>query len=173
MKIHRTFIALLLALAGTVAWAQWQWLDNQGRKVFSDRAPPPEVPEKNILKRPGASKASADAPAATVGEPVSPAAAAAPMVAASGPKGSGVDPDLEAKRKQAADAESAKRRAEEERLAKARIESCARAKQTKAAIESGVRMSQTTATGEREFMDEAARAAELKRMQAVIASDCK
>lgn len=162
-------MALLLAVASSTALAQWQWLDKDGRKVYSDRAPPPEVPEKSILKRPGGPKTSPDAQAAATPEP----AAAAPLLPASGPKGAGIDKELEAKRKQAADAEAAKRKAEEERLAKVKVENCARAKQAKTTIESGVRMSQTNAAGEREFMDEAARAAELKRIQGVIAADCK
>ncbi|MES2052695.1 MAG: DUF4124 domain-containing protein, partial [Pseudomonadota bacterium] len=42
---------LVLALAGAsfslTALAQWQWLDKDGRKVFSDRSPPAEVQEKD------------------------------------------------------------------------------------------------------------------------------
>ncbi len=169
MKIHRAFIVLLLAIASSAAWAQWQWLDKDGRRVFSDRAPPPEIPEKSILKRPGGAKPALDTQAAAPQEP----AAAPPLVPASGTKGGGLDKELEAKRKQAADAEAAKRRAEEERIAKLKVENCARAKQAKTAMESGVRMTQTNAAGEREFMDEAARAAEMKRIQSVIAADCK
>ena len=160
----------MLALASIGAWAQWQWLDKDGRKVYSDRAPPPEVPEKSIIKRPGGGKAAADAQVSATPETVT---AKVTLVPASGPKVSSFDKDLEAKRKQAADAENVKRRDEEERVAKAKVESCARAKQARATIESGVRMSQTNAAGEREVMDEAARATELKRIQAVIATDCK
>jgi hypothetical protein len=84
-----------------------------------------------------------------------------------------VDKDLEEKKKQAADAEAAKRKAEEERVTKAKVENCARAKQGKATYDSGVRISRSNATGEREVLDDAARAAELKRIQSVIDSDCK
>ena len=49
----------------------------------------------------------------------------------------------------------------------------ARAKQAKASFDSGLRISRTNAAGEREFMDDAARASELKRIQGIIASDCK
>ena len=85
----------------------------------------------------------------------------------------GVDKELEARKKQAADAEAAKRKAEEERVTKAKIENCARAKQAKASLESGVRISRTNAAGEREFMDDSAKATELKRIQGIITSDCK
>ena len=40
-------------------------------------------------------------------------------------------------------------------------------------LDSGVRIARTNEKGEREFMDDAARAAEAKRTQDIIASDCK
>lgn len=101
------------------------------------------------------------------------AGASAPVVAASGPKGSGVDKELEEKKKKAAQAELAKKKAEEEQLATARAENCARAKQAKATYDSGMRIARTNEKGEREMLDEAARAAESKRIQSVIDADCK
>ena len=40
-------------LTVTAAQAQWQWVDQNNKKVFSDTAPPPDIPEKYILRRPG------------------------------------------------------------------------------------------------------------------------
>jgi hypothetical protein len=169
MKIHSILLVLTLLGASGSSSAQWQWLDNDGRKVFSDRAPPPEVPEKSILKRPS----SAVKPSATlVGDDNQATAAPVPTAAASRPAG-GVDKELEAKKKQAADAELAKRKAEEERITKVKVENCARAKQSKMNFDSGLRMSRTNAAGEREVLDDAARAAELKRIQTIIDSECK
>ena len=71
------------------------------------------------------------------------------------------------------DAEAAKRREEEERITKAKIENCARAKQAKATFDSGIRIARTNAAGEREVMDDAAREAEIKRVQGIMATDCK
>ena len=96
--------------------------------------------------------------------------APAPALAASKPAG---DKTLEAKKKQAEEAEAAKRKAEEERIAKAKAENCTRAKQAKATFDSGVRVSRTNANGEREVLDDAARAAETQRIQGIIDSDCK
>jgi hypothetical protein len=84
-----------------------------------------------------------------------------------------VDKELEAKKKQAADAEIAKRKADEDRVTKAKVENCARAKQAKTTYDSGVRLSRSNAAGEKEILDDAARAEELKRIQSVIAADCK
>jgi hypothetical protein len=84
-----------------------------------------------------------------------------------------VDKELEAKKKQLADAEAAKRKAAEDVVAKARADNCAQAKLAKAALDSGVRLSRTNANGEREFLDDAARAAEQKRIQSAIESECR
>ncbi|QOF81622.1 DUF4124 domain-containing protein [Variovorax sp. 38R] len=153
------------------ASAQWQWVDNNGKKVFSDQPPPTDIPEKNILRRAGPSP-SARAPA-----PVTPApegssdAAATPKAAA--PKPSGVDKELEEKTKKAEAEQKAKEAAEAAKTAKAKAESCARAREGKATIDSGIRLAKVNAKGEREIMDDTARAAEQKRVQSVIDSDCK
>ena len=177
MKSFQLFRLSLLTLAcafSAVAFAQWQWIDKDGRKVFSDRAPPPEVPQKNILKQPGNQFKPVAAPAASDSTAVAASpAASSPATAASGPKISSADKELEAKKKQVADAEAAKRKAEEEKMVKAKIENCARAKQAKTTFDSGVRVARTNSAGEREVMDDAARAAEVKRIQAVIDSDCR
>ena len=171
MKHIQNLLMAAICLISMAASAQWQWLDKDGRKVFSDRAPPSDVLEKNILKRPGGSVAVLPNTAASTGSDA--AAAPSPQGGASAPKPSGVDKDLAEKKKKAEEAELAKRKAEEERILKARVENCARAKQGKATFDSGVRVSRTNEKGEREVMDEAARAAEAKRIQAIIDSDCK
>lgn len=169
MKMFAPFLAAVLAFSATAAFGQWQWIDKDGRKVFSDRAPPAEIQDKAIIKRP-AGRAPA---ASTVSEATEGATAAAPAAAPNAPKISDVDKELEAKKKQAADLELAKRRAEEERLTKAKIENCARAKQAKVTLDSGMRIAQVNKAGEREVMDDGARAAETKRIQAMIDSSCR
>lgn len=177
MKMLKNLFALGVLCVCTLAAAQWQWLDKDGRKVFSDRAPPPDVLEKNIMKRPGGRISVPVALAMSsnvegVGSTGQANATASPAQPTSAPKGSGVDKDLEAKKKQAADADTAKKKAEEEKVSKARIENCVRAKQAKANLDSGARIGRVNAAGEREIMDEAARAAESKRVQSVMVADC-
>lgn len=159
------------------ASAQWQWTDKDGRKVYSDRAPPADVLEKNILKRPGVRGVAAstpNAPTTIAGTaPTAAAAASAPQTAASAPKLTGVDKELAEKKKKAEEAEAATRKTEEERALKAKIENCARAKHAKTTFSSGLRVARINEKGEREIMDDAARAAETKRIQSVIDSDCK
>jgi Domain of unknown function (DUF4124) len=171
MKMLQTLTLLLAAsFVSCAAFAQWQWLDKDGNRVFSDRAPPSDVPDKNILRQPSPRRsANVPAPAITQPEPTG----AQPQAAAGALKPSGLDKEMQDKKKQAADAEAAKRKAEDERIATAKAENCTRARQTMSGISSGVRMARTNEKGEREFMDEAARAEEARRTQSIIDQDCK
>ena len=173
---------LLLAFAGGAfafsAFAQWQWIDKDGHKVFSDRSPPPEVNEKDILRRPTGNIRSAIATApsgpASVNTATKPLGAASSAVAkASAPRLTGKDAELEAKKKQAEEQDAAQRKAEEEKVNKAKADNCERAKKTVAGFDSGARIATTNAKGEREFMDDKTRASELKRLKETVASDCK
>ncbi|MFD0667377.1 DUF4124 domain-containing protein [Ramlibacter sp. MAHUQ-53] len=154
----RTFLLVAACALPLAVPAQWQWIDGSGRRVFSDQPPPPGVPERNILRQPtprtpsvntGAEPA-AQAPAAT-------RAASAQRPAASPPGAQG-----------AAEA----RKAEEERIAQVRAENCTRARAAKATLDSGMRIARMNDKGEREVMDDAARAAESARVQEIIASEC-
>ena len=174
MKNIRQILFLLACLVSLAASAQWQWTDKDGRKVFSDRAPPADVLEKNILKRPGmAGRTTVNAGAASPA--VSPVAAeSAAQNAASAPKLSGIDKELaDKKKKKAEEAQAAQRKAEQEKVVKAKVENCARAKQAKASFDSGVRVSRINEKGEREVLDDTARANEVKRIQAIMNSDCQ
>ncbi len=171
-KLHALVLGLSLALP-LVAGAQWQWLDKNGRKEFSDRPPPADVPAANILKRPNSSKtpstATASAPAAGASAPAVATNAAAGNV----PVLSGKDKELEDKKKKAEAEELAKKQAEEQKFAKARAENCDRAKKAKMAFDSGVRLARTGADGQREIMDDAARKVELSRIESLISKECQ
>lgn len=175
--LHALTAALALALPVAAA-AQWQWIDKDGRKVFSDQAPPSDIPAKNILKQPAARAGAATAPTpgdaaqAAAADPAKSAAAAPKPAASAAPRLSGKDKELEEKKKQAEAAEAAKKKAEEERLAKTRADNCERAKRAKASLDSGIRIATTNAKGERDFMSDAARAAESKRVSDIMASEC-
>ena len=155
----------LLALATTPALAQWQWVEKDGRKVFSDRAPPAEIQDQDILKRPAGAMRGAAAAVLT--------AASAPGLRASSPKLTGKDTELEAKKKKADDDEAAKKKAQEDQATKARADNCERAKIGLATLQSGVRMWSVNAKGEREVFDDAKRDAETRRTQEVIDASCK
>lgn len=160
--------ALAVSLAAS---AQYQWIDKDGRRVFSDRPPPADVPAKNILKQPHAARAPAQT--LPVGAEALPegAAAAKPVAAASAP--GGVDKSLEEKKKQAEAAEAAKKKDAEAKQAAQKADNCKRAQEAKATLDSGMRIARLNANGEREVLDDQARAVEMKRAQDIISADCK
>jgi hypothetical protein len=167
MKMLPTSVLVLACAIAPAAFAQWQWIDSSGRKVFSDQPPPPSVPAGKILKRPGNRPVEPEPVAAAA-----PAATAAAS-AASAPKVSGKDKTLEEKKKQAAAADAEKKKEQEEENAKARAENCDIAKRAKATLDSGMRVSTTNSKGEREIMSDEQRAAEGKRLDTIISRDCK
>ena len=162
-------IALAAALLGLTlalpAAAQWKWRDQRGQTQYSDLPPPPGIPDSAILQRPNAGNAARRAvlPAA----PAS-AASAAPLAAVRAS-----DPELEAKRKKAEQEAADKKKAEEEKVAAIRADNCSRAKAQMRTIDSGMRIARVNEKGEREILDDAARAAEAKRTRDAIASECK
>ncbi|KQP38782.1 hypothetical protein ASF44_10045 [Pseudorhodoferax sp. Leaf274] len=166
----RTVVALLFMLGTALSMpvaAQWMWRDAAGKPVFSDRPPPADIPDKNVLQRPsGAARAVAPAPAPAAATASAPAATATPTPAG------GQDKELEQRRQQAEAAEAARQKAAQEVQARARADNCARARQNKASLDSGIRITRTNAQGEREFLDDAQRAAEASRTQEIIARDC-
>jgi Domain of unknown function (DUF4124) len=187
MNMLRVLVLGALWAVSVAASAQWVWTDAGGRKVYSDRPPASDVPAKSILKQPAGNRAAPpaattppaiDAPAsqdAASGAPAAPATAAAtPGKPGAGPlKITGKDAELEAKKKQVEQAEAAKKKAEEEKFTVAKAQNCERARRAMTTLQSGVRIQQTNAKGEREFLDDAGRTAETQRLQGVIATDCK
>lgn len=148
-----------------LATAQWIWVDKDGHKVFSDRAPPAEVVPAHILRQPGVRGTPPDAAA-------SPVAAAAPAAPAANGKPSGTDASLEERRKQAEAAQLQKKKDDEAKLASIRADNCSRAKAAKSGLQTGSRVAHANAKGEMEIMDDAQRAAEIKRLDEAIGRDC-
>jgi hypothetical protein len=164
-RLGYLLLAVAASLISTSALAQWQWVDGSGRKVFSDTPPPAGTPDKSILKRPGAAVSLVNTSQETG---TAPAKATPPAV----PKLNTADRELEAKKKQAEEAELAKKKAEEEKVAMARAANCERANRAKATMNSGIRIATTNAKGEREIMDDKARAAENQRLDEAVRTNC-
>ncbi len=164
MKLRPALGLLLAALATAVALpaaAQWKWKDKAGQMQYSDLPPPTGTPEADILQRP--------APVAPrpVAQAASGAASAPLLVPRSG------DPELEARRKKAEQDDAARKKVDDERVAVAKLDNCARARVQLKSIDDGQRMSRINSKGEREFLDEKGRAEEAQRARSVIAADCK
>jgi hypothetical protein len=154
MRRIRTFFVCALWLLGATAQAQWQWLDKSGRKVYSDQPPPSDVPVKNILRQPGK-------------------AGAAPAPAVAAPVLDDNDKELLAKKQKAEAEAQAKVKAEAERQAQIKATNCEKARANQALMESGVRVSISNSAGERIILDDAARAAEQRKIRTVIETNCK
>src|SRR5579871_4407335 len=118
----------LIALGAVIllplgAQAQWLWVDKDNKKVFSDQAPPSDIPDSKILRRP--SSVPRPAPAADAQQA---ATAGAPPLAPPGT--SGVDKSLQEKARKAEEDEKARQKAEADKQAQAKADNCNRARQS-------------------------------------------
>ena len=155
-------LACLLLFAGP-AEAQWKWRDGRGQIHISDIPPPRDVPDKDVLQRPD--------PAAR--KPAPAAAPAASAVAAAAPGKAPVDPELEERRKRAEQEQAARAKADEQKAAAVRQDNCRRAREQLATLDSGQRIARIKADGEREILDDDARAKEAARVREIMASECR
>lgn len=175
----------LLALCGTLAstaHAQWQWLDDGGRKVFSDRPPPPSIPSQNVLLKPAGAGVVQTVPSVAASNATSTEANAAAdgsnaekstkEAVTDRSKRAGIDPELEEKKATLDAEEERKKQEQEKKVAVQRKENCDRAKHARNTMQSGQMISHTNAKGERGFMSEVTRQQELSRFNQTIASDC-
>lgn len=163
------FVALTGLVLAASAHAQWKWRDAKGNLQYSDRPPPSGTPDKDILQRPaGAARAVVVVP---VGQPASAAASAVPKAAASAP--TKAEQEAAARKKQEQEREQSKQKDEERVAAEQRRENCSRAQGYLRDLQNGGRITRTNEQGERVFMDDAQRRAEIERARTVITSECR
>ena len=156
-------LALALAVFSLPASAQYKWRDKTGVTQYSDMPPPAGTAEKDVLQQPALPSKKNTAPAATPASGVTVSAT---------PIRSG-EPELEAKLRKTEQEKAAKTKAEDDKQVALRAENCTRAKAYQRTLDEGVRITRTDAKGEREFLDDKARAEEARRTKTVINSDCK
>jgi Domain of unknown function (DUF4124) len=154
-------VVLTLLPAVGSAQAIWKWRDANGTVQISDQAPPNSVPESAILSRPGSRTAEI-----VVGGNTD--------TAASAPVRSDATLDARKREQQAGqkNAEAARAAATQQRDQARREENCRRARSQQATLDSGLRMARLNDKGEREFMDDSARAAEAERVRQQIQQAC-
>jgi hypothetical protein len=155
----------LMAFA-TLAHAQYMWIDEKGLKQFSDRAPPPSIPLKNILKAPHGMPSAAMISA----EQAAPASAPEAVKPKAAPTLADRNADYNKRVKEKAESDQ-KEKDEQERKA-AQAENCEAARAAKQSIDSGVRIGTQEKNGERGFMTDEQRAAEAKKIDKALAA-CK
>jgi len=170
MRNSPSVLVLSVVLTAGSALAQtaplppaWKWRDASGQINVSDLPPPTSVPAKDIIERPPVQRKSVEAAAAA-------ASAASTSLATATPR---TDPELEARRKRTVDEQAALQQQQLERDAALRADNCSRANAQLALLNDGQRIARTNAQGEREVLDDKARAEELQRTRAVVASNCR
>lgn len=172
MKLGAIVFTMFLACTCTTVFAQWQWTDKNGRKVFSDRAPPNNTPLGNVQRH-----QSGHALPTTIVVPIdsSTAPTTVPAIASlpAATNQTGVEKEPPSKKKQVAEAATAQRKREEEKLLQAKVENCTRAKEAQATLRSGMRIARTNAAGDKEILDDASRALELHRVEGIMDTECK
>ena len=154
-----------LMLFASLSHAQYVWIDEKGLKQFSDRPPPPSVPASKVLKAPGLQPPPApvigsdDAAAAPAPAPAAPAAKAPPTLA---------DRNAEYRKRVKEQAEKDQKAAEEAQLKKDKAEYCEAARQAKAQLDSGVRISNVGKDGEHAYITDEERAQRVGRADKVV-----
>jgi hypothetical protein len=161
-------VALVAGTFAAGASAQWAWKDDNGRLVYSNIPPPPSVKPAQIVRQPGATPQSDRASAPAYGEAEKPATAPA---TASGPK-TYAERDAEFRKRQQERADSERKAQDEQQKSAQKAVECERSRGYLRALEDGVRITRTDAAGNREYIDDAQRAAEMDRMRKAIRELC-
>lgn len=193
MNTHKLWIAAVLSICSSSVLAQWQWIDEAGRKVFSDRPPPAHIAPEQILKQPHGARSSSPRvvypsaeTAALPPKSALPSQPVQPIQTEAEATPTAQTPETAAQAKQATEdeakkkaVEATKRKAEEaeekkqkNQQAQARQDNCQRARSAQATLQSGSLLATVNTKGERGFMTEEQRKADLQRAQQAIKSNC-
>jgi len=162
MNHRTTLLAAVLLAAAPLAMSQYMWIDEKGIKQFSDRPPPPNVPEKRILKAPGKPLFN---PNAVEPEPPADTAAAKPAPTLA-------ERNADFNQRKADAAEAARQAAASAQRKAAEAANCNAARQNQQALDQGLRLSTYDKNGERGYMNDDQREELRKNTQKVLA-DCK
>ncbi len=161
-------VALVAGTFAAGASAQWAWKDDNGRLVYSNIPPPPSIKASQIVRQPGPSSQSARATAPAEGEAEKPETAPA---AANAPK-TYAERDAEFRKRQQERADSERKAQEEQQKSAQKAAECERSRGYLRALEDGVRITRTDPAGNRAYLDDAQRAAEMDRMRKAIRDLC-
>lgn len=155
MKIQASIIALALAAAMAAASAQnYKWVDKDGKVRYGD-TPPTGVKATQLKPPPGAASPPAAAAKDAKKGPLTPAE------------------QEQAFRKRQIDARAADEKAQKtQKDAAEKVENCANARESLAALESGQRIARTDDKGERYFVEDAQRERDIARGREMLKKAC-
>ncbi len=155
----RLFVAAAVLLAtATVAAQVYKWVDKDGKVQYSDTPPPP-------------SASKADAKKLNTGTSTPPAAGTDAKPVGNAPK-TAQEKAKEADKKTKDEAEKAKKDEEAQKVAKMNEERCKAATRYKSDLETGRPIARNNDQGERSFMSDEERSAELAKASAAMADSC-
>lgn len=178
-------VAAALTLWATHARAQYQWRDENGRMVYSDKAPPLSVkPEHVIRADPKRPVYVETANAKASGDGKSPAAegkADAAHKADAGhrdgenarPGQTQADRELEQRRKFQEQVNAEKKRREQAEMEAKVSKACDEMHGEIRTLESGMRITRVTKDGEREYLSDEERASRLDTIRRSVKESCK
>ncbi len=152
MMIRLSVFCAVLAFATGAIAQQYKWVDRDGRVQYGDT--PPAGVKATRLKPP-------------------PAAASAPAQSSAKKDAKKLTPEQAFQKRQQEQREGADKAAQEQAEAQNKRANCEAAQAQLRQLQSGERISTTTASGERAFIDDARRARETERAQKAISEWCK
>ena len=175
-----SLVLVAFSLLASVAHAQWAWIDSKGTRQYSDTPPPADVPKKNILRTPAGpvvvDRSYGDPTARPEAAASAPAdGASAPAVSASAARAGASKPltPEEAFQKRQKDLAAAQAKAQKDQAeASKKSADCQSARNYASTLQSGQRVSQNDAQGNKQTLNDAQRASELSRAQESIAASC-
>lgn len=185
-------LAVLLALVLTgSAQAQWAWRDANGEMTYSDSPPPADIQRSDIVQQPnlaappstGVSGAAPGAPGAysgtggpTAASPSNGSAPAAPAAqpasrASAAPK-TLAEQEADFRKRLADQQKGEQQQADQEVQDAKRADACNQAKTYMDMLQGGTRLLRPDANGQRNFLDDDQRSAEIQKTQEIIDKNC-
>lgn len=166
-------MAGIAALVGAAHAADiYKFRDASGRIIYSDSPPPKGRGAEKLPAVPTLPPSPATRPADGGGGDAAGRSTAQDAAKSAAPK-TLAERELESRKRREAEQEQAKKAEQEAQQAAMRKQNCDAAQRQIAAIESGQRLARFNEKGEREFLDDAARARELDSARKAAADWCK
>lgn len=168
--VTATSLAISALLIASACQAQYVWLDEKGNKQFSDLPPPANISKDKIIKGPNRSTAATSSTptpteaSSTVGASAANEQLKKPVTTAS--------KNEDYNKRKAEQEEKEKKSAAEQQANSEKLKNCERARAYQKTLESGQRIANTGANGEKNILNDAQRDQELKDTQRIL-NGCK
>ena len=155
LGVRLAFLAAACVFSTAAFAQQFKWVDANGRVQYGDTPPPGVKATRLKPPPPGVGAGTSAAPAGKKGEKKA------------------LTPEEAFQKRQKDAAEAADKTAKDNAEAETNRANCEAARNAARGLSSGERVSTTSASGERIFLDDAQRARELERAQKAVAEWCK